>query len=346
MNKKIIAIVAFSLIAAIMTINTPNIFPAKADIAPSIRYLELANVTQGESFYHASANNTQYTFSFALYKVAVSGDKCYFNTSVDTGTSKVYMSWFFAFTNAVPPTVNGLGVDSSDVQVYGYQTLTAECPYQNETIDNPTDGRQTYYFYKVHVCVAGLQGQNNSIVTMAADYNQAYPNFEAFSTTTFSASAKASIELVSESMPTPTPTLNTGTITKVIMTNPTQLSTNGITFTITPITLAPTPTPTPTPTSTPLTPTPSPPNFGPTSTPTPAPTPTSTPTPTPTPTHTPIQTSRPTTSPTPNPTTQPTQIQNSSPAPTPTVPELSVPLVVTFLTMTALAVAVVFRRKK
>ena len=48
MNKKIIAIVVFSLIAAIMTVNTPNILPAKADATPSIRYLELANVTQGE----------------------------------------------------------------------------------------------------------------------------------------------------------------------------------------------------------------------------------------------------------------------------------------------------------
>ena len=278
--------------------STPN--PSSS---PSIRYLELTNITQGEPFYHATTNNTQYTFSFALYKVPVSGDTCYFNASVKTGTTTVYMDWWFSFTNKTPPTVNGGGDADTDTQVYGYQTITAECPYKNETIYNSIDGLQTYFFYEVHVCVKGILGQENSTVTMAADYNQAFPNFDASITTAIS----ANVELLSDSTPTntptPTPSTDTGTIDKVLMTNPTQLSDGGTEFS--PATIdTPTPTPTPIPTDTP-TPIPTP-----TSVPTPIATPTATPTLTPPPTYSPTPSPFPTPSPSPYRTTNINSLHN------------------------------------
>jgi hypothetical protein len=54
---------------------------------------------------------------------------------------------------------------------------TADCPFKTEVMNNAVDGVHTYYYYKVTVYITDIPDVSTS-VTMASDYNQAYPTFQ------------------------------------------------------------------------------------------------------------------------------------------------------------------------
>lgn len=226
MKTKHLAITALIAILAIAIFTFNPHLTAKADNfaspSPSIRYLTFENITEGWCTDRPGLHTwgTQFVFSFALFKVVSWGDWCYFNSSIIANGTTRRMSWQFMFDNSTPPNLAGAGSYGSDM--IETITYTADCPYKNQTINNPVDGNQTYYFYRTHVWLKG-DIDNNTIVQLTSDYNHTYPTTQTMNIQNIFVKAAA----VSDSA------LDTGSWDAVALSNETTLDDGSITFALT-----------------------------------------------------------------------------------------------------------------
>ena len=120
---------------------------------------------------YAQSNATHYVFSFALFKVSSFRDRSYFKAVVTHPPPQISetATWYMRFSNTTIPRLNGAGSDPGTQFIF-QMSNPAEMPYKSETINNPVDGLQTYYFYRVHVWLREIATEND-VIEFSATYN-------------------------------------------------------------------------------------------------------------------------------------------------------------------------------
>jgi len=150
---------------------------SKTETTPSIRYINVESITpETLTIPHPTdpaggdinVSCIRVTFTFALYTVPTWGDACYYKVWIIKETPNLVCNWSIGFSANNPPGLQGIFIDESTDLITIHAEM-ADFPYMNETRQHVEDGRQEYYFYKIHFYF------NNTIykgeeVRFAADY--------------------------------------------------------------------------------------------------------------------------------------------------------------------------------
>ena len=144
----------------------------RAQVAPSVRYLNIESVSAG-----------WYTVTWSVFNVAEWGDYCYMRIWVIRGSEHfLILSWGEGLSDTLytephgQMTNPGFGVmgwswepTSFTVSDPTQYHITAEMPFKVEEKTHPIDGTQTYYFYRAHV-FSVFPLQTGDLLLFAGDY--------------------------------------------------------------------------------------------------------------------------------------------------------------------------------
>lgn len=187
--KNALVMITVFLACSMLILVVPNsqVINAQAEVPAALRYLMVESLTlENVTLLHVGkVLAVHVTMTFALFKVDNTGDKCCFQTHLTRNSiSYTTSDWFIQFKEGLPPTIQGAGSFGSGGLL---QTQIPIAPYKNQTINNPVDGAQTYYFWRAHFYydaskflmaqdLVQLDGAYNIALTPATSLSQSIPH--------------------------------------------------------------------------------------------------------------------------------------------------------------------------
>lgn len=159
MNKKIGIVMLLILLASLSA--TMNVAKAAAPVA--IRYTTIEKIADETVLYGESGdlyNTTHIVFTFALFRIDTQNTQADFTTSIENATAVRDIAWSIWLASTTPPSFIGTGGGEG---FFYMEVNNSEFPFRSQVINNPIDGIQTYYFYRLHVWLFGSVGERYTV---------------------------------------------------------------------------------------------------------------------------------------------------------------------------------------
>jgi hypothetical protein len=187
MKTRSVLILTLSVLVLVLT--APFI-TSRAEVEASVRYIDVEVINYIENYNYfktVTADVTNFTYTFALWKINQEGDQIYFTAYVEKESIvDVVANW--SVTLDADGQYISAWIDWENSDLIECKIDFSQFPLNTTTLTHPIDGTQDYKFYRMHFLFKGNLEVGEK-VTVAGDYGVP-PNIE------------------NTTQPSPTPTLS------------------------------------------------------------------------------------------------------------------------------------------